>query len=256
MKLKKEMTLVVALLGMLILGIALGINVPKIIQADQNQPVAKQNQTQQAQITNLSNSVLPQDGFILPVSWGDLGRKLVNAGVIDEQKFNQAVQPTDEEKQILSGDHVDFPVTINSQNAQFDVDLLWAIGLAQKSMVYDQGPMAEDKPHLSEYASTGGWILAQGSATQYLNKFDLIPLTVDQQIRVRDIAMNIYRPCCDNSSWFPDCNHGMAALAAIEMMVSNNLSDDVIYRNILKLNSFWFPQNYLTSALYYNRQGT
>ena len=151
---------------------------------------------------------------------------------------------------------MEVPVTINSQNGQFVVDLLWAIGLAQKSIVYDQGPLGTQyKQEKGSFASTGGWTLAKGDAVKYLNKFDLIPLTDDQQNRVAEIAKNVYRPCCDNPTWFPDCNHGMAALAAIEMMVSKGLPDDEIYRNILKLNSFWFPDTYLTTALYFDRQG-
>ena len=37
---------------------------------------------------------------------------------------------------------------------------------------------------------------------------------------VEEIAGNIYRPCCGNSTAFPDCNHGMAMLGLIELMVS------------------------------------
>jgi hypothetical protein len=39
-------------------------------------------------------------------------------------------------------------------------------------------------------------------------------------------------------------------------MVSKGLSEDEIYRNVLKLNSFWFPDTYLTAAVYFSRQGT
>jgi hypothetical protein len=48
---------------------------------------------------------------------------------------------------------------------------------------------------------------------------DLIKLTPEQQKKVGEIAQNVYRPS-GNSTWFPDCNHGMAALAAIELMVA------------------------------------
>lgn len=149
------------------------------------------------------------------------------------------------------------PVTINAENSQFVVDLLWAIGLAQKSIIYTQGPFGTQyKGQEGNFASTGGWTLANGDATKYLNKFDLITLSPDQQNRVAEIAKNVYRPCCDNPTWFPDCNHGMAALGAIEMMVAKNLPDEEIYRSVLKLNSFWFPDNYLTTAVYFDRQGT
>lgn len=48
----------------------------------------------------------------------------------------------------------------------------------------------------------------------------------------------------------------MAALAAIEMMVSAGVDEQTIYRKVLALNSYWFAQTYLTTATYFARQGT
>ncbi|KKU23210.1 MAG: hypothetical protein UX34_C0014G0001, partial [Candidatus Woesebacteria bacterium GW2011_GWF1_46_13] len=207
-------------------------------------------------LSKLPDEVLPKEGFVLPVSWGDMGPRLVQLGVIDLTKFEEAVVMTDEQKEILKQGG-DIPITINNQNSQFVVDVLWALGLAQKSIVYDEGPLGKEyKNEQGNFASTGGWTLAQGDAVNYLNKFDLIPLTPEQQKRVGEIAKNIYRPCCGNPTWFPDCNHGMAALAAIELLVSKGLSDEEIYKEVLKLNSFWFPDNYLMAATYFARQGT
>jgi hypothetical protein len=73
---------------------------------------------------------------------------------------------------------------------------------------------------------------------------------------VGDIAQNVYRPCCNASTWFPDCNHGMAALAAIELMVAAGIPEKDIYRYVLALNSYWFPDTYLTIATFFARQGT
>lgn len=254
--------MVLAFIGVGIIGLVLGLNLPKIEAKIKNYQTSKKNAAELAKITSLTNQVVPKEGFTLPVSWGELGPKLVAAGVIDEKKFETAVKLTDDQKKILTGG-MEGPVTINSQNSQFVVDLLWAIGLAQKSIIYTEGPLGTNyKGQEGNFASTGGWTLSkslpagrQGDAVNYLNKFDLIPLTADQQKRVADIAKNVYRPCCNNSTWFPDCNHGMAALAAIEMMVAKNLPDDEIYRNVLKLNSFWFPDTYLTAAVYFDRQG-
>ena len=202
------------------------------------------------------NNVLPETGFDLPISWGDLGPQLIAAGVIDEKKFTETVNLNSDEEKILK-EGSDSKVHIDADNGQFVVDLLWAIGLAQKSIVYDEGPLGKEyKNEQGNFASTGGWSLAKGEATNYLNKLDLIPLTPEEQIRVGEIAKNVYRPCCGNSTWFPDCNHGMAALAAIEMMVSKGISDEEIYKNVLKLNSFWFPGTYTVAATYFLRQGT
>jgi len=199
--------------------------------------------------------VIPSKGFELPISWSDLGPKLIMAGVIDEKKFMETVNLNSDEEKILK-EGTDGNIIINADNSQFVVDFLWAIGLAQKSNAYTEGPMGKEyKKDVGNFSSTGGWTLAKGKAVDYLGKFELINLSSDQQKKVEEIAKNVYRPCCGNSTWFPDCNHGMAALAAIEMMVAKNLSDDEIYKNVLKLNSFWFSGTYLTTAEYFATQG-
>lgn len=217
-------------------------------------------------LSNLPAQVLPEEGFELPITWSDLAPRLIELGVIDREKFEKAVAMGEEEKVIFEAKK-DLPIKINAQNSQFVVDLLWALGLAQKSLVYEEGPMGPTSPEaargkqnynewVGNFASTGGWTLAVGDAMSHYNKHDLIALTPDQHKKVMELASNVYRPCCGNNTAFPDCNHGMAALAAIELMVSKGLSDEEIYKNVLKLNSFWFPQNYLTVATYFARQGT
>ena len=207
-------------------------------------------------LSSIQNDVLPVTGFELPVRWGDLGPRLVQLGVIDLEKFKRAVNPTDDQLKILTIKS-DEKIKIDAQNSQFIVDILWALGLAQKSVVYDEGPMGKEyKKDAGNFASTGGWTLAQGNAMNYLNKFDLIPLTGEKQKQIAEIAKNVYRPCCGNSTWFPDCNHGMAALAAIELMVSAGVPEKDIYRNVLALNSFWFGDTYLYTATYFARLGT
>ena len=204
----------------------------------------------------ISEKVLPKKGFTLPVSWGDIGPKLIELGVIDLEKFEEAVPLTDAEEKILK-EGGDIPIAITRENSQFVVDMLWALGLAQKSLVYDEGPLGQEyKEDAGNFASTGGWTLAKEDALNYLNKFDLIPLTPEQQSRVAEIAKNVYRPCCGNSTWFPDCNHGMATLAAIELLISKGYSDSEVYKEVLKLNSFWFPETYLTLAVYFQEKGT
>jgi len=253
---KDRIVILVAFVLLGLSGLFLGMNLPKITGKIQEKVEAKQAEKEKEELQRLADAVLPKEGFTLPVSWGDLGPKLKSLGVIDKAKFETAVTLTDEQRQILEGEG-DNPIKIDGASGQFVVDLLWAIGLAQKSIVYDEGPLGKEyKNEQGNFASTGGWSLAKGDAVAYLNRFDLIPLTDEQQIKVGEIAKNVYRPCCGNSTWFPDCNHGMAALAAIELMVSQNLSDEEIYKNVLKLNSFWFPDTYLTSAVYFSRQGT
>jgi rhodanese-related sulfurtransferase len=217
-------------------------------------------------LSKIEEDVTPSSGIELPISWGDLPMKLVSAGVIDQAKFMDTVKPSGADADVFKSESTG-KIRITKANSQFIVDMLWAIGLAQKSVVYTDGPMGPTSPEASRgkqsyqewvgnFASTGGWTLARGNATDYLNRFDLIRLTDAQQQKVASIAKNVYRPCCGNSTWFPDCNHGMAALAAIEMMVAANVDEQTIYRKVLALNSYWFSQTYLTTATYFARQGT
>lgn len=203
----------------------------------------------------VEKDVLPESGIELPVAWGDIGPRLIELGVIDEAKFKKALSLTPEQEVILTKGS-DKKITINKDNSQFVVDMLWALGLAQKSAVYEDGPMGKEyKDQAGNFSSTGGWSLARGSAMNYLNRFDLIKLTPEQQKKAGEIAQNVYRPCCGNSTWFPDCNHGMAALAMIELLVAQNVDEATIYRKILGFNSFWFADNYLYVATYFARQG-
>lgn len=215
----------------------------------------KKNGNSTMDLSRIETEVLPADGVELPVSWGSIGPRLIAAGVIDEAKFRQAVKLTSEQEEILIRGS-DKKIRITSANSQFVVDLLWALGLAQKSTVYEEGPMGKEyKKDAGNFSSTGGWTLARGNALQYLNTLNLIELTQEQHKRVGDIAQNVYRPCCGNSTWFPDCNHGMAALAAIELMAAANLPDKTIYKNVLTLNTYWFSDTYLTIATHFARQG-
>ncbi len=206
-------------------------------------------------LSKLEETVLPKDGVTIPVSWGDLGKKLVDTGVIDLPEFRKIVKMTPEQEKILTVGS-DEKITINAANSQFVVDILWALGLSQKSIVYTDGPLGKEYAgKQGNFASTGGWTLARGKATEYLNRFDFIPLTAEQQMKVGEIAKGVYRPCCGNATWFPDCNHGMAALAVIELLVSADVPEKDIYRYVLGFNSFWFADSYMTVATYFARQG-
>lgn len=206
-------------------------------------------------VEELKKQVLPEGGISAPLKWGDLGPKLVSLGVVDLEKFKKAVNPPAEQLAILEKESNE-PIKIDSKNSQFVVDVLWALGLAQKSKVYTDGPMGKEyKKDAGNFASTGGWSLARGKAVDYLGKYEIVRLSPEQQNKVFEISQDIYRPCCGNPTSFPDCNHGMAALGLVELMVAQNFSDEEIYRAVLGFNSFWFPQNYLSLAAHFVLQG-
>ena len=104
-------------------------------------------------------------------------------------------------------------ITITNENAGEILNLLWALGLSNKNEILEQGPMSNPEYGGAEkFASTGGWTLADGDPMNHFSNHQFITLTKEQQELVLKVAQNIYRPCCDNPTYFPDCNHGMAML--------------------------------------------
>lgn len=207
----------------------------------------------------LKQKVLPQNGYVLAVVWGDIGKQLLESGAIDKVKYDQqfaAEAGSKEMMQYLERFSVNH-MTVNEKNSHFMVNTLWALGLVNKSKTLEEGPM-RTTPNIEtgNMASTGGWTLGAKQPMELYSSKSLISLTSEQEELVKKIASNIYRPCCGNSTYFPDCNHGMAALGYIELAVKQGVPEARIYKDILVLNSFWFPQQYVNLAAYFNKQGT
>ena len=81
-------------------------------------------------------------------------------------------------------------------------------------------------------------------------------MTAEQESLVQKVASNIYRPCCNNSTAFPDCNHGMALLSVLQLMAGNGATESEMYEAGKYFNAFWFPGNYYDLALYFkNKEG-
>ena len=208
-------------------------------------------------LSKIQSKVLPDEGYKIKVKWQDLGERLIQDGVIDEKKIAQAVFGTDEIPKEFSK-YLDGSkqreIIINNETAQFWVDLFWGLGLANKNPILEGGPMAEGG-NTANYASTGGWTLGKQDAMSYYSKFSYIQLSAEQQKIVQEITDKVYRPCCGNPTSFPDCNHGMAALAIIELLVSQGKSKKDIYKDLLAFNSYWFPQTYLDIAYHFEKAG-
>ena len=229
-----------------------------IFQKSTNQTAAPQSADTNGDAA-LTEMVLPAEGVTLPITWGDLGKKMVNAGVIDQAKFEQLYAQRggldDEAKQLLTGSG-NGQIQMTNANSNLLLNLLWAFGLANKNSVLEAGPMM-DKQYggAGNFASTGGWTLAKGNAMNYYSKHRLVQLTPAQQSAVDRVTKNIYRPCCGNSTYFPDCNHGMAMLGLVELMAANNVSEDQMYKVALQVNAYWFPDTYETIAKYLEKNG-
>ncbi len=203
--------------------------------------------------------VLPAGGVILPIRWGDLGSKMVAAGVIDLAKLDALYADRGgvpaEMRQLLTNED-NGPLKITPENSGLLLNLLWALGLGNKNEILETGPMSDSKyGGAGNFASTGGWTLATGEAMDHYSQHAFMVLTPAQQQMVERVSKNIYRPCCGNSTHFPDCNHGMAMLGLLELMVSQGVSEEEMYKVALAVNSYWFPDTYLTLATYMKDQG-
>ncbi|MBI4087919.1 hypothetical protein HY418_00875 [Candidatus Kaiserbacteria bacterium] len=202
----------------------------------------------------LEESVLPSDGVTLPVVWGDLGAKLISTGAIDADKFKtiyeQRGEFTDEYKKLLLGQNPN-KLKITKDNAGYLLNLFWALGLASKNPVLDDGEMKDPRYGGAEnFASTAGWTLAQGDPMDHYSMHKFFNLTPEQQALVDKVSKGIYRPCCGNSTHFPDCNHGMAMLGLLQLMASQGASEQDMWDAALAVNSYWFSDTYMTIAAY------
>lgn len=246
----------VALIGIIILTQFFDLNFRSLLGSvkDQEASVSRQQADQ-----NLEKMVLPSGGITLPIRWGNLGKEMVEEGVIDAEKFETLYDRrgglSEDEKQLLYGED-NGSLVINSENSGFLLNLLWAFGLANKNEILEQGPMQDPEYGGAEnFASTGGWTLAKGDAMDHYSKYEFVSLSKEQQELVEEVSKNVYRPCCGNSVYFPDCNHGMAMLGLLELMASYGASEEEMYEAALKVNSYWFPDTYLTIAKYFQKRG-
>ena len=193
------------------------------------------------------------DRFKLHVALHDLGPRLVAAGAIDLPRFIQinadAEKPLTDEQQALLTASSDAPLEIDWSNAYFLLNLLWALGLTNQNPILTEGAMVQRSGGQVEgFASTGGWTLATRPIAELYASEPLIALTAAQQTRLETVAAGVYRPCCNNSTAFPDCNHGMAMLGLLELLAAQNASEAQMAEAAKVVNAFWFPQQMLEIA--------
>ena len=105
---------------------------------------------------------------------------MVQFGAIDKDKFIKlyegrgGLSPSDKQ---LFDNPSDEPIVINQENANFILNLLWPLGIANKTNVLSQGPMGtEYKKDVGNFASTGGWTLGREEGGKLFNRFSIIEL--------------------------------------------------------------------------------
>ena len=259
MKKSKSLEISILLSSFLIVGALMySANAKKDIRG-KVETIAQNSKTAKIIEENYSRNITPAGGVILPAKWGDLGAKMASVGVIDKVKLEELYAGrgglNGEERKLLE-DIDNGYLKITPENSGFVLNLLWGVGVGKKNEILDNGPMTDKKyGGAGGFASTGGWTLADGDSMNHYSKHRFIVLTPEQQTLVERVSKGIYRPCCGNSVYFPDCNHGMAMLGLLEMMASQGVSEEEMYKAALAVNSYWFPDTYITIAKYLKSQG-
>lgn len=219
------------------------------------------NQLNEAPSVNTGNNIFDQmneavmspEGFQSKISLHDSIVKLVEKGVIDKDKFVALYKDRGglpKELTDVFDKSFDTPIELTIGNANVYVNLLWALGLSNYMPSNNQSPV--NGKDLYNFASTGGWNLGkEATGGVYFNKFSIVPLTPEQEALAVKVGQSTYRPCCNNSTFFQDCNHGSALLAVLELGASQGLGEKDLYHEALAFNSFWFPTNYIKTAVYF-----
>jgi len=216
----------------------------------------RSNQPASLEMNALMNAVNPKDGIIIQAIYGDVGPRLIAAGAIDlvtfTQLYQQAGQPLSaQEMDVLTRGSPE-QIAITRENAHFLLNYFWALGLTNKNAVLNEGPIHQASGgQIDQFASTGGWTIGTKPVRELFSSVEIIRLTAEQQARVEDVAKAVYRPCCDNPTHFPDCNHGMAMLGLLELMASQAASTEEMFLAAKYANAFWFPQQTLEQVIFF-----
>lgn len=199
------------------------------------------------------SKVLPREGFRSRISLQDSILKLVSEGVIDPERFastyaDRGGMPAELEYRLIWPSLL--PIHLTLDNAGHYVNLLWPLGLSNYMSTNATSPVNGDS--LFSFASTAGWTLGdEENGGAYFNRFRIVDLTTEQEALVTRVAESTFRPCCNNSTFFQDCNHGSALLGLLQLGASQGLTEDELYEEALAFNSFWFPQIYVQTAVYF-----
>jgi hypothetical protein len=204
----------------------------------------------------LIEQIHPPGGYSLEVEFGDIGPQLLAADAVDYDVFikvyEKAGQPLNEEQLAILADGSDAKIVFDRENAYFLLNFFWALGLTNENPILTDGPMVQySEGQIERFASTGGWSISSKPVTDLYASAQILPLSAEQLQRVENVAKGVYRPCCNNPTIFPDCNHGMAMLGMLELLAFNDASEDQMFEAAKYANAFWFPQQTLEIAMFH-----
>ena len=205
------------------------------------------------QVQDVYRSVLPPGGYKTFVSFGDTILRLIDAGAVDPEKFRRLYERrgglpawVDRLFAVPSAE----PITFSRDSAPYLLNLLWPLGLSTKTTFNGKSPL--NSPRLPSFASTGGWRLGKSrNGYVYFNRVETMRLDTAQESIVFEAARRTFRPCCNNSAFFQDCNHGSAMLGLFELAASQGATLEDLYRIGLAANAHWYTRQYVATALYF-----
>lgn len=214
-----------------------------------------------AAATVLISEIYPVGGTRIPAQLGNSAEELVAVGAIDSNLFadlyKQAGSPLSEEQKSIFQKASTENLVFTQNNGYFYLNLLWGLGLTNRNSELTDGPMAENGlDQIGNYASTSRWTLGAKPASELFASQTIIRLTKEQQDRLEDAVGGIFRPCCNNPTSFPDCNHGMAMLGLMELLASQNATTEQMFEAAKTANATWFPeQTYLLATYFKANEG-
>lgn len=199
--------------------------------------------------------LLAWEPYTLPVSLGDLGPRLIASEAIDLERYvalyEQNANPLTLQQVALLTEGSEANLVLSRENADFLLNLLWGMGLTNANPILARGPMVTvGDGEIGGYASTAGWTIGRQASVVLYASEELITLTPEQQTRLENVAGAVYRPCCNNPTTFPDCNHGMAMLGLLELMSAADETEEAMFEAAKAANTFWFPRQTRELRLY------
>jgi hypothetical protein len=255
--------------GFVVLGLALfafGVLTGYLIRGPQ--PVSGTGYQAQAETTGphaggdageslrLIDTINPSTGYTIPAIFGDVGPQMLAAGAIDYNQFSrvyeQAGQPLTDAQQSILTRGSDESVHINQENAYYLLNFFWALGLVNDNPLLTEGPLVEySEGRIERFAATGGWTIGQKPPAELIASAAILHLNHEQQERLEEVAYNAFRPCCNNHTAFPDCNHGMALLGLLQLMAAQDATVEEMFDAAKYVNAFWFPEQTLQMAAFF-----
>lgn len=250
---RKRNYLVLLLLASFVVGNASGYLINERRRAGQQSSGQAHTESEMAL---MARHVNPPDGYRIEATFGEVGPKLLAAGAMDYEAFlrvyEQAGSPLTETQLAILTDGSRDQVVISRENAYFLLNFFWALGLTNQNPILTEGPMVTNSQgKVESYASTGGWSIAAKPIKELYASAEIVPLTSEQQERLEHVAENVYRPCCNNPTHFPDCNHGMAMLGLLQLMASQDASEDEMFEAAKYVNAFWYPSQSMEVATFF-----